>query len=497
MKKMSLSALSLSVALSLGFSSSAFADDIKVYFNAPVNAPATQDNLEQRMIDLIDSATYTLDMAYYDLDLPGVAQAMVNAKNRGVKVRFITDNDNVGGENTEAHTILTNGGVLWMDDTSDGSAGSGLQHQKLTVVDGRYVSTGSTNLTQSGVHGDLNAEGQLISDGNDNHIVIIDSVELADQVKQQMDYMWGDGPGGELDSMFGLSKPDHHLTTVYTTNDNIRIDVQFTPQSKSNYAGSGIETIANYVATANNSVDFAQFVISSQDIVDALQPRSDNGVVVRGIGDSSFFYRYYSEFQDMLGNVILKADGTEEIDSFTGAPNNAWSNPVDVRVAELTGGDKWHHKYIRVDDSVLTGSHNASGAASFTNDENIVIIYDPATALEFEAHFSTSYCFAGGGDESTCLDNVTPPQTEPSPGTESGTWEGVYFTGAEVDSVLDIVNNASRDQLDDAVELDSRAARNISKEKNITSMDELAAIGFVGQSAMSKLRDYVPTWNSL
>lgn len=486
MKKSLISTLSLSITLSLAMSYSVMADDIKVYFNAPVNAPALQDNLEQRMIDLINSATFTLDMAYYDLDLPGVAQAMVAAKNRGVSVRFITDNDNIGVENLEAHSILTAGGVLWIDDQADGSAGSGLQHQKLTVVDGRYVSTGSTNMTQSGVHGDKNAEGQLISRGNDNHIVIIDSVQLAQQITQQMDYMWGDGPGGATDSLFGLDKPDHTLTTVYTTNDNIRIEVLFTPQSSSLYTGSGVDVMANYVASANTSVDIAQFVISAQDIADALEPRSNAGVVVRGIGDSSFFYRYYSEFQDMLGNVILKEDGTQEVDSFTGAANNAWLNPVDVRVAAMQGGDKWHHKYIRVDNSVLTGSHNASGAASFTNDENIVIIYDSATAAEFKAHFDVAYCFAGGNDEATCLDSVSTNQ--------GGTWDGVTLTGEEVDNLLDLVNNATLSVLDNDAALNSRAAKNIVNARPILDMDQLAAISYVGTSAITSLKNYIPTW---
>ncbi len=469
------------------FAPAVHADDIQVYFNAQVNPPAVQANLESKIVELINQSQQTLDIAVYDLDLPGVAHAIVDAQNRGVSVRLITDNDNTGTENEEAYSILSAGGVPFIDDTADSSAGSGLQHNKLIVVDNRYVMAGSTNFTQSGIHGDLDAQGNLVSDGNDNHILVIDSIELATEVTAQMDMMWGDGPGGLSNSLFGLSKPDHTLTTVYTTNDNIRIDVQFTPQSASNYQGSGIDTTVNFVSAGLTEIDIAQFVISAQDIADAAELPNNNGAIVRGIGDSSFFYRYYSEFQDMLGNVILKDDGTEEVDSFTGATNNPWEIPADMRVAShLQGGDKWHHKYIRVDDKVLTGSHNASGAGSFTNDETILIIHDAQTAAEFKGHFDLAFCLAG--NEQNCSGTTT---------YQGGTWEGVSFTGEEVATVLDIVNNASMQQLDIDAAMNKRAAENIISARPIADMDELEAVPYVGNAAMTDLFNYMPAWEAL
>jgi hypothetical protein len=238
-----------------------------------------------------------------------------------------------------------------------------------------------------------------------------------------------------------------------------------------------------------NEVDIAQFVISAQEIADALEPANNAGAIVRGIGDSSFFYRYYSEFQDMAGLVRLKDDGTEEIDSFTGAVNNPWSQPGQMRVASLAGGDKWHHKYIRVDDSVLTGSHNAPGAASFTNDEAIMIIYDAETASEFAAHFDTSFCLADGGDDTTCY-----TQVEPEPTYDGGTWETITFTGEDVGVVLDIINNASLTELDIDAAMNKRAAQRIINARPIVDMDTLELVPYVGRAAMEDLKLYIPTW---
>lgn len=464
-------------------SSQVLADDIKVYFNHDVDLPAIKANLEDEIISFIDGANSTLYMAVYDLDLPGIANAMVAAKNRGVDVRFITDEDNIGAANAPALGILDAGNVPWIDDTANGSAGSKIQHNKFIIVDGTRVLTGSTNFSQSGIHGDLDGAGQLINEGNDNHIVTIESIQMASVFTSQFNIMWGDGPGGSLDSLFGLGKPDHMIETVFTTNDNIRIDVQFTPQSPTILTGSSLENMVNYVSGAQQRIHMAQFVISAQDVADAMEVRHDAGVEVQGIGDSSFFFRYYSEFMDMEGTAKLNNNGVYEADSYTGTPNNIWENPADVRVANMAGGDKWHHKYIIVDDSVLTGSHNVSGAAAFGNDENVVIIYDPQTAAEFEGHFGRAFCEAGSG---SCGISY-----------QEGTWEGVSFTSSEVATVLDIVNYASHSQMDIDAAMNKRAVDNIIANRVITSMEQLEAVPYVGGAAMQDLKDYIAVWVAL
>lgn len=466
------------------FSACSIADDVEVYFNHKVNAPAIQSNLEQKIIDLINTSTTTLYMAVYDLDLPGIANAMVSAKERGVDVRFITDEDNTGGDNQVAQNLLNQGNVPWIDDTENGSAGSKIQHNKFIIVDGKKVLSGSTNFTQSGIHGDLNSSGNLTNEGNDNHIVIIDSVQLASVYTTQFNVMWGDGAGGDKDSLFGLGKPDHQLETVYTTNEHIRIDVQFTPQSPTIYAGSSLDSIENYVSQANERIYLAQFVISAQDVADQMKLRFDNGVEVKGIGDSSFFSRYYSEFMDMKGIEKLNNNGETEVDSYTGAVNNTWEQSADVRIANLVGGDKWHHKYVLIDDLVITGSHNISGSAAFGNDENIIVIHDKKTASEFEGHFNLAYCNAGS--ELNCV----------PPAHDGGTWDNVYFSGAEVAVVLDIVNLASFEELDDDAAMNRRAVTNIFAVRPIEDMDAVAAVKYVGKSAMNDLKSYISTWEN-
>ncbi|MFS6827155.1 phospholipase D-like domain-containing protein [Cyanobium sp. ATX-6F1] len=88
--------------------------------------------------------------------------------------------------------ILQRAGVPLIDDTADGSAGSGLMHHKFMVVDRAVVVTGSANFTPSCIHGDPGADRTR---GNVNHLMRLHSRELAHTFVSEFERMWGDGPG--------------------------------------------------------------------------------------------------------------------------------------------------------------------------------------------------------------------------------------------------------------------------------------------------------------
>lgn len=76
----------------------------------------------------------------------------------------------------------------------------------------------------------------------------------------------------------------------------------------------------------------------------------------------------------------------------------------------------------------------------------------------------------------------------------AGTWEGVAFTTGQVVLALDFAANASLEVLDAEAALDARAAEHILAARPILTMDELAAVSWVGPAALERIRTFLPAW---
>ncbi len=72
--------------------------------------------------------------------------------------------------------------------------------------------------------------------------------------------------------------------------------------------------------------------------------------------------------------------------------------------------------------------------------------------------------------------------------------EGVAFTTAQATAALNVANHATQQQLDVDAGLDARAATNIVAARPIADLPALAAVKYVGASALQHLRDYAPNW---
>ncbi|WP_313898227.1 phospholipase D-like domain-containing protein [Nodosilinea sp. LEGE 07298] len=405
---------------------------IRAYFNQNQAATYTDpyrnitrhgDNLEQVVIDAIATAQSSIDIAVHEFSLPGIAHALSEQKAAGVEIRVVVENtystpmgklgnpaaiaqldehyeakandlyafidanqDGVlsDGElrDRDALTILAEANIPLIDDTADGSKGSGLMHHKFMVIDGRTVVTGSANWTLSCTHGDFSDPD---SRGNANSILVIDSSPLAQRFQAEFSAMWGDGPAGQPDSLFGLQKP--HRTSALVSTPGSVLEVQFSPTSKTKpWAQSVNGLIAKTLGQATQSVHMALFVFSEQAISNQLVPVANRGVAIKTLIDPSFAYRSYSEGLDMLG-VTLPDHNCKRDNSVP------WAQPITtVGVPVLPPGDKLHHKFAVLDQStVLIGSQNWSQAANTTNDENLLVIRNATVAAHFEREFQRLY----------------------------------------------------------------------------------------------------------
>ncbi len=368
-------------------------------YRSPVSGQWRQgDNLEAMLLTSIRDAQQDIQVAVQELSLPAVAEALVERHRRGVRVRVVLENtystpwSQQHGADLAPHqrlrqqqlaalgqgdavAILQRAGIPMLDDTADGSAGSGLMHHKFLVVDGKVVVTGSANFSPSCIHGDADAPRTR---GNVNHLLRFESPELASVFAAEFARLWGDGPGGAPDSRFGIAKesgPPQRVSVGGTS-----VEVLFAPHRRSDPA-HGLAWLEGQLAGVRRSLDMALFVFSGQNLADRLQELHARGVKIRLLADPGFANRAFSEVLDLL--AVSLPDQRCRIE----AGNRVWERPLDgVGTPQLASGDKLHHKVAILDGrDVISGSFNWSPSAAFQNDETLLLISSPQLARHFEA----------------------------------------------------------------------------------------------------------------
>jgi phosphatidylserine/phosphatidylglycerophosphate/cardiolipin synthase-like enzyme len=337
-------------------------------------------------------------VAVQELTLPLIAEALVARQRQGVRVRVVLENtystpwseqhpadltprerhrqaqlQALGG--ADALVVLRRGGVAVIDDTANGSAGSGLMHHKFMVIDNREVITGSTNFTSSCVHGDPDDPRTR---GNVNHLLRLRSPELAGLFREEFERMWGDGPGGAADSRFGLGKTSEPIRWVKV--GDVPVGVLFAPH-RSREQHHGLQLLDDLLAGTRKRADLALFVFSSQQLGNRVSSLHDQGVDIRLLVDPGFSNRYFSEVLDLLGMEL------PDHRCLVQRENQLRQNPIEgVGTPRLAAGDKLHHKFAVLDDRrVITGSFNWSPSAAHKNDETLLVIDSPLLAAHFRA----------------------------------------------------------------------------------------------------------------
>ncbi len=406
---------------------------IRAFFNQnPVNSylepyrgiQRPGDDLEAIIVAEIDQAKQSIDIAVQEFKLPRIAWALAKRQRAGIKVRVIlessyskswslftaadivklsdrerlryqefvklVDADENGQlsaaeiDQRDAWKILANANIPIIDDTADGSSGSGLMHHKFMVVDGKQTIVTSANWTISDVHGDLSRRETR---GNPNNLLLISSIPLAQTFAQEFNLMWGDGPGGLSNSQFKAAKPDRAAVTVLVGDS--QVTVHFSPAAKSqDWATTTNGLIAKVLGQANSQADLALFVFSEPQLGQVLEASFARQVAVKLLVDREFAYRAYSQMLPMLGMTCRGL--------------RTWAQPITTAgVPVLPAGDLLHHKFAVIDKSiVITGSHNWSAAGNYRNDETLLVVESPIVAAHFQREFDELYRSA----------KFTPPQ---------------------------------------------------------------------------------------
>jgi len=402
---------------------------IQVYFNqnqaASYQDPYRHfirlgDNLEQQAIDVISQAKSSIDLAVMEFRLPLVAKALVAKQKAGVKVRLIVDSkynktltDYTSAEIArmnrhdrrayeelkrypiDALALLRSQGIEIKDDTdtADGKTrGSGLMHHKFLVVDNKTTVISSGNFTTSDLHGDFQI---LASRGNPNNLVVIpNNPKFAQALTDEFNYMW--------QGLFKSHKPHRQPLTILVGTGNATLNFSPARRTESSAMTSN-GAIAHFIKTVKKSVHIAVFVFSDREINDTLAAVHDTGVEdIKILIDPDFYRQSYSKAYDAMG--LCPARRKNDLNNI-----KPWYRPINtVGFPKAITGDRGVHSKMAILDSrqVITGSHNWSEAANYSNDETLVIIDHPTVAAHYEREFNRLYSTA-------ILGKASMPQAKP------------------------------------------------------------------------------------
>ncbi|GLW06703.1 hypothetical protein Misp01_18330 [Microtetraspora sp. NBRC 13810] len=347
------------------------------------------DRLEDRIVEFIEGATSSLDIAVQELDSEPIAQAILDARYRGVSVRMVLEQDYLltskvpkavprDGEDEAAARRR----VQWNDETGSRSLEANRRilaallrcavdvkadynpeifHQKFIIRDFREralptsaILSGSANFTHTDCHTNL------------NHLVVFHDTRICREYLGEFIQMragdFGRGAHGKVPRAYNVG--------------GVPVKVLFAPDHTPELE------IMKQMLKATERVDFAIFTFAgSSGIDDAMIALAAAGRVVTGAMDP--------------GQGAQKWAATRDLDQAR----------IELYFPRRGNGfRKLHHKLMVIDDSVvIAGSFNYTAPANQYNDENIFVLgspypglpareggpVDPAACAELAGYFRT------------------------------------------------------------------------------------------------------------
>ena len=303
----------------------------ELYFTDPTSplSPQGTGGVDGPIVDAIDRARLSIDVAAYSLSLNSVRNALLRAHDRGVTVRMVMESTNMDRSDPQ---ILLDAGVPIIGDNRPG-----LMHDKFIVIDKSETWLGAMNFTDSGTYED------------NNNLMRIHSTKIAEDYSVEFNEMFED-------NKFGpdvVAKTPNPTVTI----DETRVDIYFSPDD------GVLNALASLLNGAKESIHFLAFSFTSNDLGAIVREKAEAGLTIAGVMDQE---------------QISSNQGTE-YDPFKQAD-------LDVRIDGNAG--QMHHKVFIVDEKIVVlGSYNFSQSAEERNDENTIIIYSQLIAEQFMLEF--------------------------------------------------------------------------------------------------------------
>ncbi len=311
-----------------------------LYFTKPSYPEKKEERnggVDQAIIADFERAQQTIDVSVFDLRLPSLVDALTRAVARGVQVRAVVDFEanQDAKEFTDAIQKIEKAGVKVIKNHR-----SALMHNKFAVIDNRLLWTGSMNFTPNDAY------------RNNNNMLRLSNVALIENYNQMFERLF------QLRAQEAPSK--------IIPNPRVELDKGVVIENYFSPNGGAQQAILDRLKAAKKSIRVTAFSFTDTAMANVLKAKHKEGVLVQAVFETR-------------NNAGLGAE-------YAGLKRAG----VDI----LEDGNCYilHSKLFIIDDkTVVMGSYNFSDAANRSNDENLLIIDDPALAKNYVSEFKRIY----------------------------------------------------------------------------------------------------------
>ncbi len=227
-------------------------DLISVYFGP-------KNNLSEQLIKLINLSEKNIYGAFYSLRLFKVASALIDAKNRGVKVHLVMDNGRINSRRSQYALLRKH---ISINVTRQPR---GLMHNKFCVFDNKVIWTGSYNPTYNGTY------------YNNNNAVVINSEILAKDFINEFRRI----SGSENYKDYRRQTAENEIAVFFSKKDNCK------------------QRIIQLLNSAEKSICFASFIFTDKDIAKVIISKHNKGIKITGVMEKGMdsFWNMFSFFR--------------------------------------------------------------------------------------------------------------------------------------------------------------------------------------------------------
>ena len=133
-----------------------------------------EGSIKESLLKEVDSTTSTLELAIHEITSFDLAQAIVKAKQRGVKVRIMADSKQAKAKSSRITFLIKQGISVKVL----GGKEKGVMNHRFTILDGKKVLTGSFDWSETS------------EKWNYENVLIIRDSEVVASYQREFDRLW-------------------------------------------------------------------------------------------------------------------------------------------------------------------------------------------------------------------------------------------------------------------------------------------------------------------